>query len=239
MSSAEEARKILLGDEPLKLHYFPIAGAAEPVRIALHCASIPFVDVPIVYKDWPTTKTTFKYAQVPEITLPNDGGVFTQSGAMLRLAGEADLEGKLYPASDMKKRYKIEEILGLVDDLRRAWTPALYMSMRPETFGYPSDWAKDEKEAKVKELRSAFMESQFPRFMGYFADLIKESGGDKFLAGEDLTIADIYGYCYIGFYGKGIADHIPTDCLDSFPEVKDWLARVSEHPKVAAYLASK
>ena len=104
----QSARDLLTtGSGSLKLQYFAIEGAAEPIRIALSIADIPFDDVHIPFSEWRTKKTTTKYSQLPEMILPN-GQLVTESTAMLRLAGEADVEGKLYPASDVGKRLKIE-----------------------------------------------------------------------------------------------------------------------------------
>eukprot|EP00578_Thalassiosira_sp_NH16_P002936 CAMPEP_0181138002 /NCGR_PEP_ID=MMETSP1071-20121207/34009_1 /TAXON_ID=35127 /ORGANISM="Thalassiosira sp., Strain NH16" /LENGTH=240 /DNA_ID=CAMNT_0023224799 /DNA_START=77 /DNA_END=799 /DNA_ORIENTATION=- len=238
MSSTEAARKLLLGDgtTPLKLEYFAIEGVAEQVRIALAIANVPFDDIAVPFGEWQTKKPTTKYGQLPELTLPN-GTIITESMAMFRLAGEADPEGKLYP-SDIAKRLKVEEVLGLVSDVGRAWRPAIYIGMRPQVFGHPpkGEWA--ESDAVIKKVRSTFIKEELPRFMGYFADLIKENGG-KFLTGDDLTIADIAAYQQITYFSRGIADYVPKDCLEPYPEVLAYLGRVVGHSKVAAYKASK
>ncbi|KAK1740158.1 glutathione S-transferase [Skeletonema marinoi] len=227
------------GDGKLSLHYFSIEGVAEQVRITLSVAGIPFDDIRVPFSEWQTKKATTKYGQLPEMILPN-GQLITESMAMLRLAGEADPEGKLYPA-DVGKRLQIEEALGLTADLSRAWRPALYIGMRPEKLGHPksADWAKEEKDATIKKLREAFLAEELPRYMGYYADLIKEAGGNAFLLGEDLTIADIAAYQGLNYYRKGVADYVPADCLDPYPDVVAFLKRVEEQPKVAAYKASK
>lgn len=190
------ARSLLMGSTPVKLEYFPIEGVAEQVRIALAVADIPFDDVRIPPDQWAAKKPTTKHGVMPEMTLP-DGSIVTDSMAMLRLVGEADEEGKLYPA-DVVKRLKIEQVLGLVGDLTRAWSPSLYLSMRPHRFGYPADWAGEEKEKVVKSVRDAFMADEFPKFMGYFEDLLKESGGG-FLTGDDLTIADLSAFQQVSY----------------------------------------
>ena len=236
--SSEAARKILIGDgaTPLKLEYFAIEGAAEQVRIALSVAGIPFDDIAIPFSEWPTKKPTTKHGVLPEMTLP-DGTLVTDSMAMLRLAGEADPEGKLYPA-DIAARLKVEQVLGLVGDLSSAWSPGLYIGMRPERFGYPPTAEWSESDTVIEKLRTGFIADELPRFMGYFTDLIKE-GGDKFLTGEDLTIADISAYQAISYFRRGIADHVPKESLESFPEVLAWMDRYDAHSKVAAYKASK
>ncbi len=126
--------------------------------------------------------------------------------------------------------------------LQSAWTHnTLRFSMRPDLFGYPTgaDWAQDEKNATLKNLREAFLANELPRYMEYFTNLIKEAGGNAFLLGEDLTIADIAAYQGITYFSRGVADYVPVDCLESYPEVLAFLKRVEEHPKVAAYKASK
>jgi len=238
-STSNTARALLLGDGTTrpKLEYFAIEGAAEPVRIALSVVGISFDDVTIPIAEWHSSKkAATKHGQVPELTLP-DGRIVTDSMAMLRLVGEADEEGKLYP-QEIVARTSVESALGLVGDLSRSWRPMILMSMFPEAFGHPpkEEWA--DADATMKRLRTGFVEKELSRFMGYFTNMITENGGD-FLTGENLTIADIAAYQTINYFRKGIADHVPKDCLDAYPEILAWMGRVEEHPKVAAYKASK
>ncbi|KAL3767753.1 hypothetical protein ACHAWO_003150 [Cyclotella atomus] len=86
-------------------------------------------------------------------------------------------------------------------------------------------------------VREAFVRKNLPRFMGYFEDLLKENG--DFLTGADLTIADLSAFPVISYFGKGIADYIPKDCLDLFHGINAWMERVGSHPKVVTYRASK
>lgn len=236
---SEAARNLLIGDgaTPLKLEYFAFMGAAEQVRIALSITDVPFDDVHVDFADWMTTKKpATKHGMLPEMILP-DGALVTDSMAMLRLVGDADPEGKLYPAGVLD-RLKVEQVLGLTGDLARAWSPGLYLGMRPQKFGYPTTDEWSEGETVIGKVRTEFITGELPRFMGYFTDLIKESGG-KFLCGEDLTIADISAYQTISYFRRGIADHVPKDSLDPFPEVLSWMDRVDALPKVASYKASK
>jgi len=163
--SSESARQLLIGDgkAPLKLEYFAIEGVAEQVRIALTVAGISFDDVGIPWGDWQNKKPTTKYGQMPELTLPN-GTIITDSGAMLRLAGAADPEGKLYP-TEIAARIKVEQILGLVGDLSRAWNPSLYLGMRPHIFGYPEKDEWSDADAFIKKVRTDFLANELPRYM--------------------------------------------------------------------------
>ena len=49
----------------LKLTYFNIKARAEPARLALHIAGIPFEDKRIAHEDWPALKATMPLGQVP------------------------------------------------------------------------------------------------------------------------------------------------------------------------------
>jgi len=237
--NSEAARQLLLGDGSSrpKLEYFDIQGVAEQVRIALACADVPFDDVRVAFPDWSAKKATTQHGQLPELTLP-DGTVATDSLAMLRLAGEADPAGKLYP-SDVAGRLKVDQVLGLVGDLSREWSPCLYLGMRPEKFGHPPKAEWSDADAVIERMRTGFLADGLPRFMGYFAALIEGAGGDKFLCGDDLTIADIAAYQTIGYYRRGVADHVPKESLEPYPEVLAWMARVDADPRVAAYKAKK
>ena len=234
------ARDLLMGDgsSKLTLEYFAIEGVAEQVRIALSVASVPFVDDAFPFSEWEIRKPKTKHGQVPEMKLPN-GTLITDSGAMLRLAGEADASGKLYPIDDVLARAKIEMVLGLVGDLARAWRPAIYLGMRPEKFGHPPKGEWKDADDVVRKIRESFLADDLPRYMGYFADMIDENGGNAYLTGENLTIADISAYQQIAYFTKGIADHVPKECLEPYPEVLAWMKRVEEHPGVAAYKAGK
>lgn len=239
-SSPNAARALLIGDGTTrpKLEYFAIEGVAEQIRMALSIVGIPFDNVTIPIPEWQQTKkASTKFGQLPELTLPN-GRIVTDSIAILRLVGEADVEGKLYPADDIVARTSIESVLGLVGDLKRAWRPMVYMSMYPEAYGHPikEEWA--DAEDTIKRLRLGFVEKDLPRFMGYFASLIKENGGN-FLTGEYVTIADLAAYTTIEYYRRGIADHVPKDCLDAYPDIMEWMSRVEGDARVASYTASK
>ena len=73
----------------------------------------------------------------------------------------------------------------------------------------------------------------------FFTEYLSEAGGDKFLTGEDMTVADIAAYQGFHYYRRGLADHVPQNCLDGYPEILGWMGRVESHPGVAAYLAKR
>lgn len=49
----------------LKLTYFNIKARAEPTRLALHIAGIPFEDKRISHEEWPALKASMPLGQIP------------------------------------------------------------------------------------------------------------------------------------------------------------------------------
>lgn len=189
-----------------------------------------FEDERVKFPEWAKLKETRKpkYGQMPIVTL--DGKEFCQSGAMLRYFGSVLGDGSLYPVDDVEACMKIEEMLGLADDLNRAWSPALYIGMRPAMLGYPADLADDEKKAKVKQMREAFVANEMPKYLEFISRELKETGA--FIAGPTVTIADCQLYCQLAYFARGVADHVPKTVLDAYPEVTKYLARMKAIPAI-------
>jgi glutathione S-transferase len=219
----------------VKLEYFNIVGVAEKVRLALFISGTPFEDVRLDQAQWTERKKSAKFGQLPILTLPS-GEEICQSDAMLRWAGSQG-DSALYPPN-AERRLKIDEMLGLCGDMDRAWRPCVYLSMRPEKYGYPKDLDASQKGAIIKALREAFLAEDLPLFASYFSAAISSSGG-PFLTGSSLTIADLQCWASLSYFTKGIADHVPTDCFAAFPVVMEYLSLVAAHPQVLAYYASK
>jgi glutathione S-transferase len=113
----------------IKLTYFNIEGAAEYVRLALTLSKVDFEDDRLDGPKWGELKPKTPYGQVPVMTV--DGGPMRgQSKAMLRWAGST-LSETLYPK---EKLFDIEETIGVLEDLSRAWTPSLYIGAKAQMF---------------------------------------------------------------------------------------------------------
>ena len=68
--------------------------------------------------------------------------------------------------------------------------------------------------------------------------LTKKLEGKQFLCGEQVTIADCDMVPTLNRIISGGVDHVPTDCLDAFPEVNAYMARFMALPEVVAYYES-
>jgi len=219
--------------EKVKLTYFNIAGVAEKVRLALVLTNTPFEDKRIAFQEWGELKKNTKYGTLPMMEV--DGKPFlSQSDAMLRWAA-AQGDGSLCPEEN---KWEMEELMCLADDLTRAWSPALYVGMRPRQLGYPDDWPAEEKAAKVKFMRERFLAEDLPKYMGFLQDQLARSGG-PFLCGKCITIADLKLYPQVLYFTTGTGDYVPKDSLDAYPVIKQWLDSIRAVPEIASYYASK
>lgn len=152
----------------LRLTYFDVRAApGEKLRLALALAGVPFEDHRIASKEWEELKPTTKYGQLPILEI--DGVSYYQSGALLRWIGSTLGDGSLYPSS-AAARMKVEEMMGLADDIAKAWAPALYIGMKPQAFQYTKE------NAPVREMREHFMAEEFPKYMGMVENELKQTG---------------------------------------------------------------
>ncbi|CAK9025399.1 Glutathione S-transferase 1 (GST class-sigma) [Durusdinium trenchii] len=215
----------------LKLTYFDIEGAAEKVRLAYPLGGVEFTDERVSFPEWGELKKTSKFGQLPLLEVEGKG-TLAQSEAQLRYVA-AQATG-LYP-EDAFEAAKVDEALGLVGDLARAWSPCYMIASRPEMMGYAADFkGSEENKAKVKEMREAFLANKLPEMMGYFAKLIEESGG--FLASKEApTIADCAALPQLRTFVRGFIDHVPTTSLDAFPVIKSYIDRMLSIPAVKAH----
>jgi len=227
----------------LKLSYFNIAGAAEKVRLAFVLGGIEFEDHRVNGPEWGELKPTTPYGQLPLLEV--DGKVIAQSEAMMRYAGS------LAPAINPSAiALEIDEVLGLVGDFSRAWTPSLYIGMRPTQFGYPEEFkGTPDHEALVKSMRQKFLTEELPKFAKFFT--AKLAAKNAFICGSAPTLADCALLPELRKFGAGFIDHVPADSLDAYPEltayvqrclavpqIKDWYAK-QDAAKAAAAAAAK
>ena len=60
-----------------------------------------------------------------------------------------------------------------------------------------------------------------------------------FYVGSSLTIADLAMYRLVGWISGGVLDGLPTDLVDSYPQIKANVEATKSNEKVKAYLAEK
>lgn len=85
---------------------------------------------------------------------------------------------------------------------------------------------------KIEEMRGKWVKEELPRFMGYFE---KQLGSNPFLCGTAVTIADLWALPQFRYFTRGVADHVPKECMDGFGVVQAWMARMLEIPEIKAW----
>lgn len=219
------------GSKSVKLTYFGIEGAAEKVRLAMKMAGIPFEDVRIAFQDWPAMKPNMPNQQLPILEIDGSEPI-TQSAAMAKWA--ARQHPTLY-SGDADRLLVIDQMIHILDDDVREFQPALYMGMRPAKFGRADDFAKTEEGAAlVKSMRSNYVENDLPKAIKLLTAQLKKSGG-PFLLGAEITLADLFWLPRLRYLQSGICDHVPTDCLDYFPEILAYKQALMGDPTIAKH----
>jgi glutathione S-transferase len=200
-----------------RLTYFDVdGGRAEPIRIALHAAGIPFEDNRLSFQEFGETRESYRFTCVPVLEI--DGAPVTQSNALTRYVGK--LAG-LYPDDAMQALY-CDEAMGAVEDA--TYRIGATMRMQGE---------------ELRDARTKLVEGWLPIYLKGLGELLTRGGGE-FFADHRLTIADLKVFTLTAWLQHGGLDHIPPDLVErTAPNLIGHGTRVAEDPRVAAYYASR
>jgi len=198
----------------MKIHYHPVSTTSRPlVLFALENglgAQLQVVDL----MKGEHVQAPFNTALNPSELVPvlEDGDfTLTESSAILKYLAEKT-GSPTYP-KDLKQRARVNEAMDWVNtQLNRDFAYGfVYPQMFP-THKRPNDeqhqgvlaWGKQRAQKWFKVLDSHFL------------------GKNKYLAGDELTIADYYGSSFVA-----LGEFIRTD-LGAFPNVKRWLGQMKQ-----------
>jgi glutathione S-transferase len=201
----------------LVLTYFDFDGSrGEAARLALHLGGVAFEDKRLPRSDWSAHRDEYPFQSLP--VLEADGKMITQSNTINRYVGK--LAG-LYPKDDWQAA-RVDEVMDAIEDItcRIGGTFAL------------------EGEAKMK-ARAALATGPVPRFLQQINARLKAGGGEWFVE-KRLTVADLKCYLWVRWLKSGALDGIPAELVDRHaPLLVQHLARVQNHPGIAAYYAAR
>ena len=201
----------------IRLTYFDSPGRAEPLRVALSLAKIPFEDRRLKFPEFMALKQqgAFPLGSVPVLEV--DGRAIVQTAAMLRyvahLAG-----GGLYPA-DAREALIVDSIVDTLNDtMSHALLPSLF---------------ERDMEKKL-EMRRALLAGPLTLSLRYLEGLVAESPG-PFVTGATLTIADILLGITVQQYRSGTLDGLGPEVLEAYPRLRALGDAYAAHPGVVAY----
>ena len=195
---------------PIKLYRHTLSGHSHRVELFLSLLGLAheLIDVDLVNGEHKSQAFLAKnrFGQVPVID--DQGLVISDSNAILvYLARKFDPKGQWLPA-DPHKAAQVQRFLSVAAG-EIASGPA---SARLVTvFGSELDHAS--AKAKARAL---------------FTDLDAHLGQQKFLAGDQVTIADLAVYTYVAHAPEGGVS------LDPYPGIRAWLARIEALPGFVA-----
>jgi glutathione S-transferase len=197
----------------IKLTYFDFAGSrGEECRLALHVAGVPFEDERLAGKQWGDLKASTPYGALPVLAVAGKGQL-AQSNAILTFIGRGH---GLHP-SDAWEAARHEAILAACEELRHRVNEVLAIKEEPAR--------KEAREAMASGLLQTWA-----------ARLERQIEG-PFVAGDRLHVADLKLFIVVGWFAKGVVDHVPSHVFEPFGKLTGLYDAVARHEKVASWYA--
>lgn len=209
----------------LKLLYFDFPGRAQYIREACVVGNIPFEDEFVQGREHLKelkANGTLPFGQVPVLYV--DGELFTaQSNAILRYVGRM---AGLYP-EDPQQALKVDEAMDTADDM----IMPIVATVNPAGFGRP--FASDDEKLAV---RARLAEDVLPQKLAHMEAYLEKTG-TGWCVGDSVTVADLKWVTHLKHISKGILDGVPATILDSFPRIKELVAKVDAIPQLVEWNA--
>jgi len=207
---ALEGKKENKGD--WTLNYFDMRGRAEPIRIVFHDTKTPFRDE--TPQNWAEMKAqgvkdfTIPFGQMPYLRHGNFHLV--ESNAILRYLGrKLDRYG-----SSEEHRSLVDMFLDATESLRSKYADFIYSQQGKE------------------DAKPAYL-TRVTEFLNYVENWLSRDGKQKYLVGDDFTVADA------SFWELLDANmRLSATLVDKYPHIKAYYERVAGRPNIATYLNS-
>lgn len=211
----------------IKLTYFNIEGLAEKIRLALKIGKCEHEDIRINFNEWNDIKKKTPYGQLPMINIDGIEKPIAQSGAILRYVGK---QTNLYPHNDLEALY-IDELVSLQEDISSKIAISIYIGMKPETYGYPSDLSNDDIKIIQQSLRInlANENGDLHKFLIIVNNKLSKS---KFFTGDYPTIADCAFLPLFRQLRSGRLDYLPIDILNKYENICNFEDNMMNIPEV-------
>lgn len=200
----------------LALTYFDSPGRAEPVRVALRLAGLPFEDRRLKFPAFAEAKAkgAFPLGAVPVLTV--DGFDIPQTAAMLRYVARLGCPD-LYP-TDAEHGLLVDSVLDTLNDtLSHALMPSLF------------ERDMEKKLAMRKELAAG----PLAKVLGFVEKVLTRSGG-PFVAGAKMSIADLVLAQQILQIRAGGLDGIGPEHLEAYPRTRGVADAYLAEPRIVA-----
>jgi len=182
-----------------KFIYYDFGGPrAQPTRDCFKLGGIEFDDERIPFQQWPSHKGEAPFGKIPQLKL--DNVTITQSNAILRYVGS--LSGH-YPRDNLVHAAKVDEIIEVIEDfIATAIAPTIGMQ---------------DKE-KFQQLREDIANKSGPELLKNLEKVLERNGSKHGrVIGDNLTVADMKLFHFLGWIKSGKLDFVPATIADHYP----------------------
>jgi glutathione S-transferase len=211
-----------------ELYYWPeIQGRGEYVRLALEEAKAPYVDVARgargtsammrMMEQGTTPPFSPPFLKAGKLVIAQTANILLYLGVRHGLAPKTE-PGKLWVH---QLQLTITDFVVEVHDTHHPLGPSLYY---------------EDQKAPAKKRTEEFWNERVPKYLGYFEDVLKRSGG-SYLLGRKLTYIDLSLFQIV----EGLRYAFPKRMKafeGDIPGLVDLRDRVAARPNIKAYLAS-
>ncbi|GAA6007989.1 glutathione S-transferase family protein [Rhodotorula paludigena] len=207
---------------PITLHYFPICGRGEPIRLLLEDAGVPYTESNDVgaFKARKFDFAEYAFGQLPRLTVTPPGSGepthLVQQGAILRfLARVAGYEGVSGDALEVAKADMLQDAC---EDLNGEYVRMVYSPQHDA-------------------LVEPFVKETVPRYLGQFeAFFAARAVKDGFLLSATTPS---YAEFHLLYLIQALALFVPLPALlEPYPALAAWHARFEAREGVRKYLES-
>lgn len=200
-----------------RLTYFDAAGRAEPIRVAMFLAKLPFEDRRLKFPEFSALREqgAFPLGAVPMLEI--DGRPIVQTAAILRYVARVG-NTELYPTDPYAALLVDSAIDTFNDTVSNALIPSLF----------------ERDQAKKLEMRKALVAGPLAKACRYVEDLIG-AGPGPFLTGSKLTIADVLLGDTVRTYRSGRLDGMSAEILAPYPKLAALGDAYDAHPAIVEY----
>jgi glutathione S-transferase len=212
-----------------ELYYWPnIQGRGEFIRLALEEAGADYIDVAREEGGMERLMDAMEHATTPsfappfikagDLTIGQTANILLFLGDRLSLSPRDEAEGLWAHQVQLT----IADFVNEAHDTHHPVGVSLYY---------------EDQKAEARRRAAGFIAERIPKFLGYFESVLAQPARAGFLAGGQLTYADLSLFQVV----EGLRYAVPKSMArlaPAWPHVRQLHERVTARPNIAAYLAS-
>ena len=207
----------------MELHYFPIPGRGEVIRLMLRIGHYRFTDNLVNMEAWKGQKEQTRWQVMPTLSGLPGSRVGGQSRALLRYLGKAiTVEGSPLTPEDPVEALLVDEAMDFLGE--DIWSVLLR-------------YCVGEKDADVKAAELLAPSGKVSTMLDELERNIE--GSDSLLASSKLSTFDVYLFAALGWFASGfMTKNVNVDVLvRGRPKLANIVTRVGRLPEVRAFYA--